>query len=87
MCPVPATTVTREVVGFISRARWPEFPSDAVALAKRCVIDGLGVMLAGATTSASTILREYTRAGNASAADVFAQKRNAHAVASSSLRA
>ena len=67
MCPVPATTVTREVVGFISRARWPEFPSDAVALAKRCVIDGLGVMLAGATTSASTILREYTRAGNASA--------------------
>src|SRR5207249_1388469 len=47
--------------------------SEAVALARRCVIDGLGVMLAGSTTSASAILREYTRAGDARAeATVFA---------------
>ena len=55
---------TGAVVEFIARARWPEFPSDAVTLAKRCVIDGLGVMLAGSTTAASAILREYTRAGD-----------------------
>ena len=55
---------TAAVVEFISRARWPDFPSDAVALAKRCVIDGLGVMLAGSTTGASTILSEYTRASD-----------------------
>jgi 2-methylcitrate dehydratase PrpD len=52
---------TGAVVEFISRTRWPEFPSDAVALARRCVIDGLGVMLAGSTSAASGILREYTR--------------------------
>src|SRR2546423_1596060 len=58
---------TDAVVDFISRARWPEFPPDAVALAKRCVIDGLGVMLAGSTTRASTILREYVRGSEGSA--------------------
>jgi 2-methylcitrate dehydratase PrpD len=61
----PATTGA--VVEFISGARWPEFPSDVVALGKRCIIDGLGVMLAGSTTAAAGILREYTRAGDARA--------------------
>ena len=64
---------TGAVVDFIAGARWPEFPSDAVSLAKRCVIDGLGVMLAGSATAASAILREYTRAGDGRAdASVFA---------------
>ena len=65
MCPVPPTAATTEVLDFIGRARWPDFPAEAVTLAKRCVIDGLGVMLAGSTANASTILREYTRAGSA----------------------
>jgi 2-methylcitrate dehydratase PrpD len=75
----PSDSVTNDVgatgavLDFIGRARWPEFPSEAVALAKRCVIDGLGVMLAGSTTRASAILREYTRAGDSRAdATVFA---------------
>src|SRR5438045_3156797 len=55
---------TDAVVDFISRARWRDFPSDVVTLAKRCVIDGLGVILAGSTTRASAILREYTRASD-----------------------
>jgi 2-methylcitrate dehydratase PrpD len=64
---------TRAVVDYIGRTRWPEYPSDAVALAKRCVIDGLGVMLAGSTTDASTILRDYSRAADGRAdATVFA---------------
>jgi 2-methylcitrate dehydratase PrpD len=64
---------TEAVVDFIAGARWPDFPSDAVSLAKRCVIDGLGVMLAGSATRASAILREYTRAGDGRAdATVFA---------------
>ena len=58
---------TGAVLDFIGRARWPEFPSEAVALAKRCVIDGLGVMLAGSTTRASAILREHTRASDSRA--------------------
>ncbi|HVH27832.1 MAG TPA: MmgE/PrpD family protein [Vicinamibacterales bacterium] len=55
---------TGAVVDFIVRARWGEFPSEAVALAKRCVVDGLGVMLAGSTTSASAILRDYVGTEN-----------------------
>ena len=57
---------TGAVVEFVTEARWRDFPSDAVALAKRCVIDGLGVMLAGSTTPGSAILRDYIRANGGS---------------------
>ncbi len=50
---------TGAVVEFIRQARWKDFSAEAVALAKRCVIDGLGVMLAGSTTRGSEILRDY----------------------------
>jgi 2-methylcitrate dehydratase PrpD len=65
--------VTQAVLDFVERARWDAFPSEAVSVAKRCVIDGLGVTLAGSTTHASGILREYTlAAGSASDATAFA---------------
>ncbi len=54
-----ATRVTGAVVDFIGRASWRELPGEAVATAKRCLIDGLGVMLAGSTQEASHILRDY----------------------------
>src|SRR5687768_2400853 len=57
---------TGAVVEFIRQAKWKDFPSDAVDLAKRCVIDGLGVMFAGSTTRASAILRDYIRTGDGS---------------------
>ena len=57
------TRATGAVVDFITRARWQDFPPEAVALAKRCVIDGLGVMLAGSTTQGAGILRDYVTAG------------------------
>jgi 2-methylcitrate dehydratase PrpD len=52
---------TDAVVGFIGRARFADFPSDAVAIAKRCIIDGLGVLLAGSTQEAGKILQEHVR--------------------------
>lgn len=52
---------TRAVVEFIERARWMDLPADAVAIGKRCIIDGLGVMLAGSTRDVSVILRNYVR--------------------------
>ena len=55
---------TSAVVEYIGRARWADFPADAVAIGKRCVIDGLGVMLAGSTQAASHILRGYVRGGD-----------------------
>ena len=57
--------VTAAVVDFMSRARWKDFPAEAVAIAKRCIIDGLGVMLAGSTQDAGHILREYIRGTDA----------------------
>lgn len=54
-------SVTGAVVDFISRTRWQDLPADAVVVGKRCIIDGLGVMLAGSTQDASRILREYVR--------------------------
>jgi 2-methylcitrate dehydratase PrpD len=52
---------TAACVDFITRARWRDVPSEAAHLAKRCIIDGLGVILAGSTTDGSSILRDYVR--------------------------
>jgi 2-methylcitrate dehydratase PrpD len=52
---------TGAVVDFIGRARFADFPPDAVAIAKRCIIDGLGVLLAGSTQDAGQILNEHVR--------------------------
>jgi 2-methylcitrate dehydratase PrpD len=56
-----ATGTTNACVDFITGMHWKDVPADAAELAKRCIIDGLGVMLAGSTTDGSTILREHTR--------------------------
>jgi 2-methylcitrate dehydratase PrpD len=52
---------TDAVVQFITSTDRPAFPRDALDIGKRCIIDGLGVMLAGTAADASTILRDYTR--------------------------
>jgi 2-methylcitrate dehydratase PrpD len=56
------TRATSAVVDFISGMRLADVPREAVAIGKRCIIDGLGVMLAGSTTDASRILRAHVRA-------------------------
>jgi 2-methylcitrate dehydratase PrpD len=42
-------SVSDAVVNYIHQAQYQDFPEEAVRLAKRCIIDGLGVMLAGST--------------------------------------
>ena len=77
---------TGAVVDFITQARWPDFPPEAVALAKRCVIDGVGVMLAGSTTRGSGILRDYIRTSDeTSEATVFAPEAFRTSAASAAL--
>jgi 2-methylcitrate dehydratase PrpD len=56
---------TGAVVDFIGRARFADFPAEAVALAKRCIVDGLGVLLAGSTQDAGEILHEHVRGSDA----------------------
>ena len=57
--------VTGEVVEFIAGARLEAFPAEAVTIAKRCIIDGLGVMLAGATQEVGHILRAHVAESDA----------------------
>jgi 2-methylcitrate dehydratase PrpD len=52
-------SATSAVVEFVRGARFAEFPAEAVAIAKRCIIDGLGVTLAGSTQDAGEILRAH----------------------------
>ncbi len=54
---------TSAVTRFIRQTTLKDAPSDAVAQAKRCLIDGFGVILAGSTVQGSAIVREYVKAG------------------------
>jgi 2-methylcitrate dehydratase PrpD len=58
---------TEAVVEFVSRAALEDFPAEAVRIAKRCILDGLGVLLAGSTQDAANILRGYLRDADARA--------------------
>src|SRR5262245_456766 len=60
----PAGT-TKAVVDFISKASFDRMPQRAVDEAKRCLIDGFGVVLAGATVHGSAIVREHIKASAA----------------------
>jgi 2-methylcitrate dehydratase PrpD len=52
-------SATAAVVRFVVGARFAGFPAEAVAIAKRCIIDGLGVLLAGSTQPAGEIVHEH----------------------------
>ena len=54
-------SATAAVLDFVGRSRFTGFPDEAVALAKRCIIDGLGVLLAGSTQPAGRIVGDYVR--------------------------
>jgi 2-methylcitrate dehydratase PrpD len=54
---------TAAVIDFVTQSSLERFPSEAVSLAKQCIVDGLGVILAGSTARGSAIVREYIRAG------------------------
>src|SRR5262245_29717052 len=52
---------TAAVTRFISSATLQNMPADVVQQAKRCLIDGFGVILAGSTVRGSAIVREYVK--------------------------
>ena len=53
--------VTEEISDFVSSSDYGCFPPKAVDLAKRCMIDGLGVMIAGMREPSVQIIKEYVR--------------------------
>jgi hypothetical protein len=52
---------TEAVTKFITTASLKGIPAGAVEQAKRCLIDGFGVILAGSTVRGSAIVREYAK--------------------------
>ena len=52
------SNVTSEMTRFIDETTYADLPVDVIDLAKRCILDGLAVMLAGSTEVAPSILRK-----------------------------
>jgi 2-methylcitrate dehydratase PrpD len=58
----PIRGATTAVKRFISATTLQDIPPDAIRQAKRCLVDGIGVILAGSTVRGSVIVREYVKA-------------------------
>ena len=54
-----AEGLTQEVASFIVNTTYRDLPTETVRLAKRSLIDGIGVTLAGSTEPVSVIVRKY----------------------------
>ena len=59
--------LTREAATFSANLKFADIPDDALHIAKRCVLDGLAVMLAGSEQEAIDVAERYIRktGGNA----------------------
>ena len=57
------TRATAAVIDYVTQTGLDAFPREAVGLAKQCIIDGLGVILAGTAARGTGIVRDYVRAG------------------------
>ena len=51
--------ITEEVSNFVVAAKYEDFSSNILSIAKRCVIDGIGVILAGSTEPSARIVLDY----------------------------
>ncbi|MEJ2167154.1 MAG: MmgE/PrpD family protein [Desulfobacterales bacterium] len=53
--------ITDEVTAFVDKTAFSDFPPEAIRIAKRCVLDGLGLMFAGSVQDCTRIVREFSR--------------------------
>jgi len=60
------TRATAAVIDYVTTTTLDSFPAEAVSLAKQCIIDGVGVILAGSAARGTGIVREYIKAGKES---------------------
>ena len=52
--------ITDEIVTFVAATTFSDFPTEAVRIGKRCVLDGLGLILAGSAQACTRIVREFS---------------------------
>jgi len=66
------TEITKYVAAYASAATFSDFPPEAIRIGKRCVLDGLGVILAGSVQDCTRIVREFSlNSGQGSGATAF----------------
>ena len=53
--------ITEEVADFVTAVQYRDFSPGVITTAKRCIIDGIGVILAGSTETCTGIVREFAR--------------------------
>lgn len=53
------TRITEEVANFVATTRHEDFSPEMQHIAKRCIMDGIGVILAGSTEPCTRIVRDY----------------------------
>ncbi|MEM7446374.1 MAG: MmgE/PrpD family protein, partial [Pseudomonadota bacterium] len=54
--------VTEQLASFVAGTRFDDLPKEVVELAKRCILDGTAVMIAGSTEPCAKIARDYVKA-------------------------
>jgi len=54
--------ITEEMAGFVASVRYEDFPPEALPIAKRCMVDGIGVTLAGSTETCARIITNHIAA-------------------------
>jgi 2-methylcitrate dehydratase PrpD len=60
--------LTREVAGFIIDTGYDELPAGVIDLARKSILDGLGLALSGSVAESGRIIQDYLRAQNLSGA-------------------
>lgn len=58
--------VTQEAADFAAQLQFDNLPAESLRIGKRCVLDGLGLMLAGSLQKCTRIVRDYSLATCAS---------------------
>lgn len=53
--------VTNELVKFVVGTTYADLPTETIEIAKRCLVDGTAVMMAGSAEPAAVILRQHAR--------------------------
>jgi 2-methylcitrate dehydratase PrpD len=54
------TCITTEAAVFAAKVEFNDFPSEALRIAKRCILDGLGLMFAGSDQKCTTIIKKQS---------------------------
>lgn len=63
---MPDKTIAQEVAEFIFALKYEDIPEECVQIAKRCFIDGIGVILAGSTEPCAEACRKLAQSINGS---------------------